>query len=172
MLVQAASSSIHMPIHNFLIRVVQFVRSARLLSIMRGFTYNYHRFAVAKGLSFPDIMTIFALGVNHKTASVDLRERVAFSPEQLHQALARLRADTGVQEAVILSTCNRTELYCHGNVSSDLLMGWLAGYHGISAEQLQAHSYSYEDDAAIEHLMAVASGLDCWFWVSRKYSDK
>lgn len=149
-----------MPIHNFLIRVVQFVRGARLLSIMRGFTYNYHRFAVAKGLSFPDIMTIFALGVNHKTASVDLRERIAFSPEQLHQALARLRADTGVQEAVILSTCNRTELYCHGNVSSDLLMGWLAGYHGISAEQLQAHSYSYEDDAAIEHLMAVASGLD------------
>ncbi|PHR65365.1 MAG: glutamyl-tRNA reductase [Idiomarina sp.] len=105
-------------------------------------------------------MTIFALGVNHKTASVSLREQVAFSPEQLHQALPALREQTGVAEAVILSTCNRTELYCHGATSADMLIGWLAGYHRIPLEQLREHCYTYEDEAAIEHLMAVASGLD------------
>ncbi len=105
-------------------------------------------------------MTIFALGVNHKTASVALREQVAFTPEQLHQALPALREQTGVAEAVILSTCNRTELYCHGATSTDMLLGWLAGYHRIPLEQLREHCYAYEDDAAIEHLMAVASGLD------------
>ena len=105
-------------------------------------------------------MTIFALGVNHKTASVALREQVAFSPEQLHQALPALREQTGVHEAVILSTCNRTELYCHGASSVDMLVGWLAGYHRIPLEQLREHCYTYQDDQAIEHLMAVASGLD------------
>lgn len=109
-------------------------------------------------------MTIFALGVNHKTASVDLREQVAFSPEQLHQALPALRAQMGVREAVIVSTCNRTEIYCHADdatgPSSDLLLGWLAGYHGVSATQLQEHSYCHTDAEAIDHLMRVASGLD------------
>ncbi|WP_411360546.1 glutamyl-tRNA reductase [Pseudidiomarina sp. YC-516-91] len=109
-------------------------------------------------------MTIFALGVNHKTASVDMRERLAFSPEQLHHALPALREQTGVREAVIVSTCNRTEIYCHaeanGITSTDLLVGWLAGYHGIPATTLQAHVYCHEDDAAIDHLMRVASGLD------------
>lgn len=127
---------------------------------MRAFTYNYHRFAVVRGSQISAIMTIFALGVNHKTASVALREQVAFSPEQLHQALPALREQTGVNEAVILSTCNRTELYCHGASSVDMLVGWLAGYHRIPLEQLREHCYTYQDDQAIEHLMAVASGLD------------
>ncbi|CAB0149638.1 Glutamyl-tRNA reductase [Pseudidiomarina piscicola] len=109
-------------------------------------------------------MTIFALGVNHKTASVDLREQIAFSPEQLHQALPALREQTGVREAVIVSTCNRTEIYCHGDSkdgpSSDLLLGWLAGYHGASATLLQEHSYCHTDADAIQHLMRVSSGLD------------
>ncbi|WP_127346892.1 glutamyl-tRNA reductase [Pseudidiomarina mangrovi] len=105
-------------------------------------------------------MTIFALGVNHKTASVALREQVAFSLEQLHQALPALRVQAGVDEAVILSTCNRTELYCYGEASADLLIGWLAGYHGIAIEQLRSHVYSYQDEQAMQHLMRVASGLD------------
>ncbi|MBY6063401.1 glutamyl-tRNA reductase [Pseudidiomarina sediminum] len=109
-------------------------------------------------------MTIFALGVNHKTASVDLREQIAFSPEQLHQALPALREQTGVREAVIVSTCNRTEIYCTADTgtapSSDLLLGWLAGYHGVSATALQTHSYCHTDAKAIDHLMQVASGLD------------
>ncbi len=127
---------------------------------MRAFTYNCQRLAVARGSQFFAIMTIFALGVNHKTASVALREQVAFSPEQLHQALPALREQTGVAEAVILSTCNRTELYCQGATSIDMLVGWLAGYHRLPLEQLREHCYIYEDNAAIEHLMAVASGLD------------
>jgi glutamyl-tRNA reductase len=105
-------------------------------------------------------MTIFALGVNHKTASVALREQVAFGPEQLHQALPALRVQAGVDEAVILSTCNRTELYCYGEASADLLIGWLAGYHGIAIDTLRNHVYSYEDEQAMQHLMRVASGLD------------
>jgi glutamyl-tRNA reductase len=105
-------------------------------------------------------MTIFALGVNHKTASVALREQVAFSPEQLHQALQALRVQTNVDEAVILSTCNRTELYCYGEASAELLIAWLAGYHGIAEQTLQQHVYSYENEHAMEHLMRVASGLD------------
>ncbi len=59
-------------------------------------------------------MTISALGINHKTASVDLREQVAFSAEQLDTALQAVRNLQGVEEAVIVSTCNRTELYCRG----------------------------------------------------------
>lgn len=105
-------------------------------------------------------MTIFALGVNHKTASVALRELVAFSAEQLHQALPAARGQTGLQEVVILSTCNRTELYGHGEASQDLLLGWLAGYHGLPIEQLRSHCYSYQDEQAVRHLMRVASGLD------------
>jgi len=105
-------------------------------------------------------MTIFALGVNHKTASVALREQVAFGPEQLHQALPALRVQAGVDEAVILSTCNRTELYCYGEASADLLIGWLAGYHGIAIDTLRNHVYSYQDEQAMQHLMRVASGLD------------
>ena len=91
-------------------------------------------------------MTIFALGVNHKTASVALREQVAFSPEQLHHALQALRVQTNVDEAVILSTCNRTELYCYGNASTELLIGWLAGYHGIAEQTLQQHASDDEKD--------------------------
>lgn len=131
-----------------------------MLFIMRAFTYNCQRFAVARGSFNSAIMTIFALGVNHKTASVALRERVAFSAEQLHQALPVLREQTGVQEAVILSTCNRTEIYCHGQASAALLLSWLADYHQLSVAELRTHSYSYEDTQAISHLMRVASGLD------------
>lgn len=105
-------------------------------------------------------MTISALGINHKTAPVDLRERVAFSTEQLDSALQAIRQLQGVEEAVIVSTCNRTELYCQGDVSADLLLGWLSGFHGLAPDALAQHHYAYEDEQAISHLMSVASGLD------------
>ncbi|MGM0524878.1 MAG: glutamyl-tRNA reductase [Pseudomonadota bacterium] len=105
-------------------------------------------------------MTISALGINHKTAPVDLREQVAFSNEQLDTALQAIRQLQGVDEAVIVSTCNRTELYCQGTVSTDLLLGWLAGFHGLQADALIHHHYQYQDQQAISHLMSVASGLD------------
>ncbi|HAD47799.1 MAG: glutamyl-tRNA reductase [Idiomarina sp.] len=105
-------------------------------------------------------MTISALGINHKTAPVDLRERVAFSTEQLDTALQAIRQLQGVDEAVIVSTCNRTEIYCQGKVSGDLLLGWLSGFHGLAPDALQQHHYVYQDRQAISHLMSVASGLD------------
>lgn len=105
-------------------------------------------------------MTISALGINHKTAPVDLREQVAFSAEQLDTALQSIRQLQGVEEAVIVSTCNRTEIYSSGSVSADLLLGWLANYHAVELTSLQSHYYSYQDEQAISHLMSVASGLD------------
>ncbi len=105
-------------------------------------------------------MTIFALGINHKTASVDLRERVAFSPEQLHQALPALREQANVREAVIVSTCNRTELYCYGDSSPQQIIDWLAAYHQMPPSQLSEYCYVHENAAAVSHLMAVSCGLD------------
>ncbi|RUO79619.1 glutamyl-tRNA reductase [Pseudidiomarina taiwanensis] len=105
-------------------------------------------------------MTIFALGVNHKTASIALREQVAFSPEQLHQALPAVREVAGVAEAVIVSTCNRTEIYGYGDIAAERLLVWLAEFHGVDPSQLQQHCYFYQAQEAVNHLMAVASGLD------------
>lgn len=107
------------------------------------------------------VTVIFALGINHKTASVALREQVAFAPEQVHEALRELTAVTGVTDAVILSTCNRTELYFTGSATqSEQIIAWLAQYHKIDATELQQHLYLHQDIMAAVHLMRVASGLD------------
>lgn len=106
-------------------------------------------------------MTIIALGINHKTASVELREKVAFSPEQLSNALSQLASSKQFKEAVIVSTCNRTELYCsleHSN--SQALLKWLADFHCIDTEQLEDNVYIHQNQDAINHLMRVACGLD------------
>lgn len=106
-------------------------------------------------------MTFFAFGVNHKTAPVELREKVAFSPESLVDALISLRETTGVSESVIVSTCNRTEVYAladdHG---AEKISDWLAQYHDVDLLQLRKNSYLHDQKHAIEHLMRVASGLD------------
>ena len=106
-------------------------------------------------------MTIIALGINHKTASVELREKVAFSPEQLSNALSQLASSEQFKETVIVSTCNRTELYCsleHSN--SQALLKWLADFHCIDTEQLEDNVYIHQNQDAINHLMRVACGLD------------
>jgi glutamyl-tRNA reductase len=106
-------------------------------------------------------MTFIALGINHKTASVAVRERVAFSPEQLVEALQQLCRCTASREAAILSTCNRSELYLEQDVLTvDGVLVWLAEYHQLSLEELRACAYVLEDDAAVRHMMRVASGLD------------
>lgn len=106
-------------------------------------------------------MTIVALGINHKTASVELREKVAFSPEQLAPALSQLIQTQGVKEAVIVSTCNRTELYCilEGQ-EPKILMQWLAKFHCIDEVELAEHVYHHQNFSAIQHLMRVSVGLD------------
>ena len=106
-------------------------------------------------------MAFIALGINHKTASVDVRERVAFTPEQLVEALQQLCRITPSREAAILSTCNRSELYLEqDHPSTDEVLAWLAGYHNLSLEELRACAYVHQDDAAVRHMMRVASGLD------------
>ncbi|MFC5699059.1 glutamyl-tRNA reductase [Pseudomonas sp. GCM10022186] len=106
-------------------------------------------------------MAFIALGINHKTASVDVRERVAFTPEQLVEALQQLCRITPSREAAILSTCNRSELYLEqDHPATDEVLAWLAGYHNLSLEELRACAYVHQDDDAVRHMMRVASGLD------------
>ena len=108
-------------------------------------------------------MTLLALGINHKTAPVSLRERVTFSPETLDQALSSLLQQPLVQGGVVLSTCNRTELYLsveqQGNLQ-DQLVKWLCDYHHLSEEEVRKSLYWHHGNEAVSHLMRVASGLD------------
>lgn len=106
-------------------------------------------------------MAFIALGINHKTASVAVRERVAFSPEQLAEALRQLCRMVGSREAAILSTCNRSELYLEmEDVQPQAVLDWLAQFHAVPIEDLQACAYVHQDDQAIRHMMRVACGLD------------
>ncbi|KJF96623.1 glutamyl-tRNA reductase [Photobacterium angustum] len=106
-------------------------------------------------------MTLLALGINHKTASVDLREKVAFSPEKLSLALQLLKNHPEVLSGVIVSTCNRTEVYCEISQSGPgVIIDWLTKFHQITAEELMPSLYFHEEQAAARHLMRVACGLD------------
>lgn len=104
-------------------------------------------------------MGFFALGVNHTTASVDLREKVAFSPERLATALHEACAFCHLNDLVILSTCNRTEIYAI-TPKPDLLLDWLAHFNGLQRTDLLQHVYQFDNESAITHLIRVASGLD------------
>ena len=106
-------------------------------------------------------MAFLALGINHKTASVDVRERVAFTPEQLVEALQQLCRATPSREAAILSTCNRSELYLEQDqLQADDVLRWLADYHRLNIDDLRACAYVHSDNDAVRHMMRVASGLD------------
>jgi glutamyl-tRNA reductase len=104
-------------------------------------------------------MAFNILGINHKTAPVALREKVAFSEDRLVAALRALRQEQGVTEAVILSTCNRTEVYWSGPASGAQLSQWLEQHHGNQLD-LAASLYVHEESRAVEHAFSVASGLD------------
>ncbi|OQW90783.1 MAG: glutamyl-tRNA reductase [Beggiatoa sp. IS2] len=106
-------------------------------------------------------MQLFAFGLNHKTAPVEVRERVNFSPERLRCALHDFIMHDLAQEVVIISTCNRTELYCGMEQSNiQAIVEWLGRYHSISIHQLHKHLYSYLHVGVVRHLFRVASGLD------------
>lgn len=106
-------------------------------------------------------MQLVAYGVNHTTAPVDIRENIAFSPETLPEALAALQSELGVVETVIVSTCNRTEIYCHLEDDKAIDIGkWLNEYHRAEATTLDNYLYHYEGDDVIRHLFRVACGLD------------
>ncbi len=105
-------------------------------------------------------MPLIALGINHRTASLDIRERVAFAPDQMLVSLQQGCQASGVDNLAILSTCNRTELYATGNVNSAALLAWLVDHHQLPANALDASYYEHWDEKAVQHMMKVASGLD------------
>ena len=104
-------------------------------------------------------MSFFALGVNHQTASVELREQVAFNPEKLKELLLEQSHDQTLNDMVVVSTCNRTEVYAMAE-NADMVLEWLAEKNGIDVNQLSHHVYRHENADAVTHLMRVASGLD------------
>lgn len=111
-------------------------------------------------------MNLIALGINHKSAAVEVRERVAFAPEQVAEAMNDACATADVDEVVVLSTCNRTELYAIVTDRRPLpeqathLIDWMARYHHLSGEELRKAAYHHEGEEALRHIVHVAAGLD------------
>ncbi len=106
-------------------------------------------------------MTLFALGLNHITAPLEVREKVAVSGDSLPAALSDLRGQKGIEEVAILSTCNRTEVYCAANDGNQtIIVDWLSDIHRVNSGELNPFLYSYPDAGAVKHLLRVASGLD------------
>lgn len=104
-------------------------------------------------------MQLYALGLNHHTAPLTIRERLAFQPERIDDALHDLTRDRSVREAAILSTCNRTELYFAGEKPQEAA-DWLAGFHCMPLPEVSPYLYAYPQRDAVKHVFRVASGLD------------
>lgn len=104
-------------------------------------------------------MPIVACGINHKTAPIDLREKVVFLEDKLGLYLQDLISNENIQDAVLLSTCNRSELYCNTD-DANKLFNWFCQQHRVHPQQLQSAWYCYYDEDAIKHMMMVACGLD------------
>jgi glutamyl-tRNA reductase len=102
---------------------------------------------------------LYAFGINHQTAPVSIREQVAFPPEDLAPALLSLMNRDAVDEAAILSTCNRTEIYCNTRSPAEIAQ-WLTHYHSLDAHHVEPFLYRHAHLAAIKHAFRVASGLD------------
>ncbi|MGB4499473.1 MAG: glutamyl-tRNA reductase [Methylococcaceae bacterium] len=106
-------------------------------------------------------MTLLALGINYQTAPVSIREKLAFSTETLSIALQDLLCVKSVEEAAILSTCNRTEFYCTTEFDNqNVLIDWISQNKQLSAKELTPFLYSHTDNHAIRHMFRVACGLD------------
>ncbi|WNC70991.1 glutamyl-tRNA reductase [Thalassotalea psychrophila] len=109
-------------------------------------------------------MSIFAVGINHKTAPVSVREKVAFTPDNLTHALQQMIEELSCKEAAILSTCNRTELYFVQDKPiaevQQRITGWLENYHNVPASMISPTLYWHHDQQAVNHMMRVACGLD------------
>jgi glutamyl-tRNA reductase len=104
-------------------------------------------------------MHLFAIGINHHTAPVSVREQVVFQTERLKLALRNLVEQRPVKEAAILSTCNRTEVYCNTEEPTAAVQ-WLANYHHMAIDGLEPHIYQFPQEQAVQHAFRVASGLD------------
>ena len=104
-------------------------------------------------------MQLFAFGINHQTAPLSVREQVVFHADHLTTALRELVDRRPVQEAAIISTCNRTEVYCSTEDPRGAV-DWMAGYHRLKTQQIEPYVYQLPQEKAVKHAFRVASGLD------------
>jgi glutamyl-tRNA reductase len=106
-------------------------------------------------------MHLLAFGINHHTAPVDIREKAAFASDKLIGALHEVTAGGGAAEAAIVSTCNRTELYCGlDSTQEDHVIDWFCHYHHLNRSDIHPYLYRHPDQAAVKHAFRVAAGLD------------
>ncbi|MFQ5659223.1 MAG: glutamyl-tRNA reductase [Gammaproteobacteria bacterium] len=106
-------------------------------------------------------MGLLAFGLNHTTAPLEVRERVTFGDDMVPDALLELTKKRGIDEAAILSTCNRTEIYCNIETHHHQEpIDWFSHYHGFKQADLKPFLYSHPDANAVKHILRVASGLD------------
>jgi len=106
-------------------------------------------------------MALAVVGLNHNSAPVQIRERLAFTADVVDRALAEVMTVPGVNEAAILSTCNRTELVCDlDEADATAAIRWLADFHGISQAELDEYLFSHDEAESIRHVLRVAAGLD------------
>jgi len=104
-------------------------------------------------------MQLFTFGINHQTAPLAVREQIAFNVETLDSALRDLVDNGAAKEATILSTCNRTEIYCSTSTPTQAV-DWLADYHHLPSNEIEPYIYRLPQEEAIKHAFRVASGLD------------
>ncbi len=107
-------------------------------------------------------MSLLTIGINHKTAPVEIRERIVFASEHLPDTLAALMALPGVEEASVLSTCNRTEVTCwhSGDNAEQTLIDWIAQRHDFHPDHLAEYLFVHRNEDAVRHMLRVACGLD------------
>jgi glutamyl-tRNA reductase len=106
-------------------------------------------------------MPLFAIGLNHQTAPLAVRERLAADELRADELLGSLQQLNGIKDAVLLSTCNRTEIYAElDEAALKALPRWLAEQHDINEQSLNSYLYSYQEQDAVRHLFKVSAGLD------------
>ncbi|MFT6406915.1 MAG: glutamyl-tRNA reductase [Arenicella sp.] len=106
-------------------------------------------------------MHVLSIGLNHTTAPLEVRERAAVAAEHLDDALLDISKHTGIEEATILSTCNRTEVYCQVPESNiDVVSDWLCDFHQLRKDEVAPFLYTFPGQAAVKHAFRVAAGLD------------
>ena len=108
-------------------------------------------------------MNIEVIGLNHRSAPIEIREKLSFSKASLEEALIRLKSDPQIQESVILSTCNRVEIYARGLPGEKIngkLSEFLSNFHQIKNDSFKKSLYSFSGRSALRHLFLVSSSLD------------
>src|SRR5512145_2295459 len=127
------------------------------MAMKRRYDYNPRQLFAAPARYIK--MQLYTFGINHQTAPLAVREQVAFNVDGMESALRDLVENGAAKEAAILSTCNRTELYCNSS-KPELAIDWLAQYHQLPRKDIDPYLYTLPREQAVKHSFRVASGLD------------